>query len=205
MAQKSVEQTLNGMRNWLIGLTVLSLVTCGVVIYEMTKGGGDAPDPTERVYNNMMLDSIGLDAIFTPESGVNPNEIKQVMYSWYERNGVWALSAYGADSEGSRLSREVDLTIMDESDYTVLKDLEREIMINTRGQLKVLLGSADVGRDVPIAKGLYSKIRFTSALREYEPGVSTMFYEARVATTSNSGRINPAPPFSIMCTTCDER
>lgn len=205
MAQKSVEQTLTGMRNWLIGLTILSLATCGVIIYEMIKGGGDAPDPTERVYNNMMLYSSDLDVILSQESGGDPNAIKQVYYTWYERNGIWALKAYGVDEKGNRLSREVDLTISDPSDYTVLKDLTREKMINTRGQLKVLLGSGELGRDVPIEKDLYSNIRFTSALRETEPGVNTMFYETRAASTTNTGRINPAPPFSVMCTTCDER
>ncbi len=200
MGQKSVEDRLNSMRNWLIGLTAVTAIAIAIDIIDPFKG--DKDEPVERVYDQMTLTGDQLRKALIREDGGDPNEIKLIYYTWVETNGKWALQAFGADSKGNRLSLPVPLRIDDPGAYSTLKDLERAPMGNTRGQLKYMLGSANVGRDVVIEDSVIRDIRFTSALREVEPGIGYMFYETRGA---NPSMINPAPPFTFACIDCDDR
>ncbi|MEI2739960.1 MAG: hypothetical protein V9F01_14395 [Chitinophagaceae bacterium] len=207
MEQKNIEQRLKRLNIWLAVLTVLSLIAIGLSTFQFLSKNNDDHDIPIKIYKNMKLTHEKLVEIFTPmDPNVDPNNIKEVYYSWYEnRTNEYGLEAYGVDANGQQLSQKVKLVIPNLKDYETNWNYDTELMVNTRGQLKYLLGSQYLGQDRTIEPGKLTEITFVPLMRAYPGSTSTMFFDMKSATPGVSILANPAPPFSFTCTNCDAR
>ena len=207
MEQKNIEQRLKRLSTWLAGLTIFTLAALGFIATQLFKDSSKDEIPV-KIYKNMKLTQQNLKDIFTPmDKTLDPNIIKQVYYGWFEnRTNEYGILAFGVDEKGTQVSNKVKLTIPDVNEYETNWHYDTEaIMINTRGQLKYLLGSENLGQDVPVEGTKLADITFTPLMRSYPGTTSTMFFELRASTPGVSILANPAPPFSFTCSKCDDR
>lgn len=207
MEQKNIEQRFKRLSIWLAGLTIFTLGALGFLATQVFKESPKGDFPI-KIYNNMKLTQQNLRDVFTPmDQTIDPNTIKQVYYGWFEnRTNEYGLLAFGVNEKGEQISDRVKLTIPNVNDYQTNWHYDTEpIMINTRGQLKYLLGSQNLDQDVPIEGTKMGDITFTPLMRSYPGTTSTMFFELRASTPGISILANPAPPFSFTCTKCDGR
>jgi hypothetical protein len=185
----------------LIGVGLISFATLGFYLFKEFKAVPET-DPDVRIVSNMSLTAQNLTDIFTPmNTGDDPNDIKQIYYSWYvHASGAWALDAYGAKADGTQMSRTIRLTIPANVATVKWKSLEMPAALgNRRGHIKHALASDLIGQDVVIAT--YAAISFTPST-EYYPGTSLRYFDLR---STNPIMSNPAPPFTFTCTICDNR